>query len=123
LTIVSTDYVGFALAFALTGAYMSNFTVSWWSAIMDFATEERRPTYLALAGVLRSLPASLAPLAGGIVADAWGSVWVFGIATAAHLISTMMMFSVLISRKGAKPSATRTREVMPRVGVPEVVRP
>jgi len=123
MAILSTDYLGFGIAFALTGAYMSNFTVSWWSAIMDFATEERRPTYLALAGVLRSLPASLAPLAGGMIADAFGNVWVFGIATVAYLISTLMMFSLMLSMRKPAPTVRGEEGQVPMAGVPEVARP
>ncbi len=114
VTIFSNSVIGFCVAFALTGAFMSGLMVSWAPAIMELATEEKRPTYLALAGVLRAFPASLAPLIGGVIADVAGSVWIFAIAAIAHLVSVAIVIPVLRSPKKTEKTAVEVLESGPR---------
>ena len=114
ITIFSNSVFGFCVAFALIGAFMSVINVSWAPAIMELASEERRPTYLALAGVLRAIPAALAPLLGGVIADMAGSVWIFVIATIAHLASVMIVAPVLRSPKRSEKAVAEALESGPR---------
>jgi len=114
IAIFSHSVIGFCVAFALIGAYTSGLMVSWAPAIMELATDEKRPTYLALAGVLRALPASVAPLLGGAIADVAGTMWIFAIAAIAHLASIAIVIPLLRSTKKAGKIAVEARELGPR---------
>jgi MFS family permease len=114
VTIFSNSVIGFCVAFALIGAYTSGLMVSWAPAIMELASEESRPTYLALAGVLRAFPASLAPLLGGVIADVAGSAWIFTIAAIAHLASVAIVIPMLRSPKKTEKTAVAVLELGPR---------
>ena len=114
ITIFSNSVIGFCVAFASIGAFTSGLMVSWAPAIMELASEERRPTYLALAGVLRAVPASLAPLLGGVIADVAGSAWIFAIAAIAHLASVVIVVPVLRSRRRTEKAAAEALESGPR---------
>ena len=116
VAILSTDVVGFGLGFVLLGLSMSGFMVSWFPAVMELAPEERRPTYLAVAGVLRSVPASLAPLLGGAIADSFGYAWIFGIASASHLVTAAVVLWTIRSmtrrRKAETGALTRQQPII-----------
>lgn len=105
IAVLSTSFPGFAVVFALIGAAASAFMVSWFAAVMDFGSEQRRPTYLALASALRAPPAALAPILGGVIADTLGYVWIFGIASFASLASAFAVFSAYASSRKVRVAA------------------
>lgn len=77
LAIFSTSPWGFYAAFALFGVNYSAISVGGLAILLDFAPRGERSGYVALGSFVSWLPAFVAPLVGGVMADLLGYQVVF----------------------------------------------
>src|SRR5207248_10813026 len=66
------DLTELYLSFAFTGLSIGAFNVSAMPIGLEFGPEDERPTYVAINNSSRAPFALLAPLVGGLLADAFG---------------------------------------------------
>jgi len=91
LALVAPSALAYYGVFALVGAANAGFILSDLSIAMEFGPEAQRPTYIGLARTLSAPLLFVAPLAGGAIAQIWGYPWLFGLALALTLASSVML--------------------------------
>jgi MFS family permease len=82
----------FGVVFVLAGVQVAAFSISNLNVLLEFApSPEERPTFVGLGTTLMAPVAFAAPLAAGLVADAFGFAAVFVIAAAAGAIGLALL--------------------------------
>ncbi len=97
----------YALVFALLGAAASANALSRFAIMLEFAPEDRRPTYVGLASVAGAPMALTGPLLGGWLADHAGFPAAFAVFWVAGLVALWIL-------------ARRVREPRPRIDLDHV---
>jgi predicted MFS family arabinose efflux permease len=96
LALVAPSLGAFGAVFLLTGVQGAAISISNLSVLLEFApVPEERPTYVGLGTTLMAPMALGAPLAGGLLADAFGFAAVFAIAAAAGTIALVVLLSLV----------------------------
>jgi MFS family permease len=94
----------YLVAFTLLGFVGGS---SWWSLsayLLDMATDERRPIYLAASGVLNS-PTFLSAIGVGAALELVAAEWVFAAALGLSAIAAALAWSLPRSRPQVAPAA------------------
>ena len=93
----------YGLVFLLSGVSLSAFTVSGLSIVLEFSNPDKRPIYVGLVNTLRSPFQALAPLLGGVLADAFSFRTIFLLSTAITAIGLAVLIAVREPRqKGSR---------------------
>lgn len=90
-TSVTWMYVVFALAGI---GHAGNWTLAM-TMTLEFGTDENRPYYIGLINTILGPVSLLAPIAGGLLADALGYEWTFAMAAAAGLAAAYLLLFVV----------------------------
>jgi hypothetical protein len=90
LAALSNNILGFILVFVLRGFSLTTAIVSGNSLIFDLSPVNKRPTYFALSGIVKTPFYILAPLAGGIIADLLGYTPIY------MITSIVLVFQVIL---------------------------
>ena len=88
---VAADSTIFVFIFILAGIANTAFWTIGMAFTLSFGTEEERPTYVGLPNTLIAPSSIIAPLIGGTLADTVGYPATFATATAASLVSVLIL--------------------------------
>jgi MFS family permease len=90
VALVAHSFLAYGVVFLALGLSISGVLLAGFTLIAEYAPEQRRPTYVALASVAYAPFVIGAPILGGFLANAWGYLPVFALtalfATAAALM-------------------------------------
>ena len=97
----------FGAVFVLTGVQGAAISISNLSVLLEFApVPEERPTYVGLGTTLMAPVALGAPLAAGLLADAFGFATVFALAAAAGTVALALLVSLVRDPRGVRSGLT-----------------
>jgi len=95
LAVVIKDPILFYLVFALTGIAATAFWTIGITISLEFGEESQRPTYVGMANTLISPATILAPLLGGLLADAFGYSVTFVTSAVLALVSSLILITLV----------------------------
>src|SRR5256885_1256558 len=104
---VALSLGAFGAVFVLTGVRGAAISISNLSVLLEFApVPEERPTYVGLGTTLMAPVALGAPLAAGLLADAFGFATVFALAAAAGTVALALLVSLVRDPRGVRSGLT-----------------
>ncbi len=96
LALWAASLVAFGAVFVLAGVHVAAYSISNLNVLLEFApAPEERPTYIGLGTTSMAPVAFAAPLAAGVLADAWGFAAVFATASVAGAVGLALLVAVV----------------------------
>ncbi|MBM4414378.1 MAG: MFS transporter [Chloroflexi bacterium] len=79
--------------FILGGIALGGYQLSGFTMVMNFATTETRPIYIAVANTFNVPVSAIAPLAAGWLAGQYGYIWLFVVLAALGLVGVYILYA------------------------------